>query len=277
MTGPEILEVGDSEMLESKTYFIENRNQQIAYKKYGLQGEETIVFQHGLASKKEDWDSPDIKGMTYIEFFVNKGYRCISIDCLSHGESSIPAEAANYDRNLLALDIISVMDAEAVEQAHLVGYSMGGLLGCCVAKFYPHRLLSLMLGGHCPGVGTAEEIQRLDVGKLTFDKALEIFGDEGKENAWLLQYPKDQLPAIRNIYDKMEEVEGLEAAVADLNVPVLLWVGEEEPFIFGKGKMLAKQHGWDFFSVEGDHIGGFLNTGSVLPQLFKFLTKNSCN
>ena len=96
--------------------------------------------------KKEDWDAPDAKGMTYIEFFVNKGYRCISIDCLSHGESSKPAEAANYDRNLLALDIISVMDAEAVQQAHLVGYSMGGLLGCCVAKFYPHRLLSLMLG-----------------------------------------------------------------------------------------------------------------------------------
>ena len=253
-------------MLESKTYFIENRNQQIAYKKYGLQGDETIVFQHGLTSKKEDWDSPDVKGMSYIEFFVNKGYRCIPIDCLSHGESSKPAEAANYDRNLLALDIISVMDAEAVQQAHLVGYSMGGLLGCCVAKFYPHRLLSLMLGGHCPGVGTAEEIERLDVGKLTFDKAHEIFGDE-----WLLQYPKDHLPAIPNIFDQMEEVEGLEAAVADLNVPVLLWVGEEEPFIFGKGKMLAKQHGWDFFSVEGDHMGGFLNTGSVLPQLLGFL------
>ena len=253
-------------MLESKTYFIENRNQQIAYKKYGLQGDETIVFQHGLTSKKEDWDSPDVKGMSYIEFFVNKGYRCIPIDCLSHGESSKPAEAANYDRNLLALDIISVMDAEAVQQAHLVGYSMGGLLGCCVAKFYPHRLLSLILGGHCPGVGTAEEIDRLDVGKLTFDKAHEIFGDE-----WLLQYPKDHLPAIRNIFDKMEEVEGLEAEVVDLNVPVLLWVGEEEPFIFRKGKMLAKQHGWDFFSVEGDHIGGFLNTGSVLPQLLGFL------
>ena len=253
-------------MLESKTYFIENRHQQIAYKKYGLQGDETIVFQHGLTSKKEDWDAPDAKGMTYIEFFVNKGYRCISIDCLSHGESSKPAEAANYDRNLLALDIISVMDAEAVQQAHLVGYSMGGLLGCCVAKFYPHRLLSLMLGGHCPGVGTAEEIERLDVGKLTFDKAHEIFGDE-----WLLQYPKDHLPAIQNIFDQMEEVEGFEAAVADLNVPVLLWVGEEEPFIFGEGKMLAKQHGWDFFSVEGDHIGGFVNTGSVLPQLLNFL------
>ena len=116
------------------------------------------------------------------------------------------------------------------------------------------------------GVGTAVEIERLDVGKLTFDKAHEIFGDE-----WLLQYPKDHLPAIRNIFDKMEEVEGLEATVADLNVPVLLWVGEEEPIIFSKGKMLAKQHGWDFFSVEGDHIGGFLNTGSVLPQLLGFL------
>ena len=134
-----------------------------------------------------------------------------------------------------------------------------------MAKFYPHRLLSLMLGGHCPGVGTAEEIERLDVGKLTFDKAHEIFGDE-----WLLQYPKDHLPAIRNIFDKMEEVEGLEAEVVNLNVPVLLWVGEEEPILFRKGKSLAKQHGWDFFSVGGDHIGSFVNTGSVLPQLLGF-------
>ena len=66
-------------MLESKTYFIENRHQQIAYKKYGLQRDETIVFQHGLTSKKEDWDSSDVKGMSYIEFFVNKGYRCIQL------------------------------------------------------------------------------------------------------------------------------------------------------------------------------------------------------
>ena len=70
-------------MLASKTYFIENRNQQIAYKKYGLQGDETIVFQHGLTSKKEDWGAQDAKGMTYIEFFVNEGYRCIAIDYLS--------------------------------------------------------------------------------------------------------------------------------------------------------------------------------------------------
>ena len=52
----------------------------------------------------------------------------------------------------------------------------------------------------------------------------------------MLQYPKNHLPAIQNIFDQMEEVEGLEAAVADLNVPVLLWVGDEEPFIFGKGR-----------------------------------------
>ena len=264
--------MGGSEILDSKTYFIENRDQQIAYKKYGLQGDQTIVFQHGLTSKKEDWDAPDAKGMTYIEFFVNKGYRCISVDCLSHGESSKPEEAANYDRNLLALDIISVMDTERITKAHLVGYSMGGLLGCYVAKFYPHRLLSLMLGGHCPEVGTAEEIERLNAGKLTFDKAQEIFGDE-----FLLQFPKDHLPAIRNIFNTMEEVEGLETAVADLNLPVLLWVGEKEPVIFEKGKSLAQRHGWDFFSVEGDHIGGFVNTDTVLPQLFKFLTKTSHN
>ena len=258
-------------MIDSKTYFTENRDQQIAYRKYGLNGNETIVFLHGLTSKKEDWNSPEAnKGMTYIEYFVNKGYRCISVDCLSHGESSKPEEAAKYDRRLLALDFISVMDAEKIERAHFIGYSMGGLLGCCVAKFYPHRLKSLMLGGHCPGVGSAEEIARQDVGKLTFDKAQEIFGDD-----FLEQFPKEHLTAIRNIFDTMEEVEGLETAVASLNLPVLLWVGQEEPIIFEKGKALAKQHGWEFFSLEGDHIGGFVNAGSVLPQLFQFLSRTS--
>ena len=258
-------------MLDSKTYFTENRDQQIAYKKYGSNGNETIVFLHGLTSKKEDWNSQEAnKGTTYIEFFVNKGYRCISVDCLSHGESSKPQKAANYDRRLLALDFISVMDAEKIERAHFIGYSMGGLLGCCVAKFYPHRLKSLMLGGHCPGVGSAEEINRQDVGKLTFDKAQDIFGDD-----FLQQFPKDHLLAIRNIFDTMEEAEGLEMAVANLNVPVLLWVGEKEPVLFEKGKSLARQHGWEFFSVEGDHIGGFVNAGSVLPQLFQFLSRTS--
>ena len=73
-----------------------------------------------------------------------------------------------------------------------------------------------MLGGHCPGVGTAEEIKRQNVGKLTFDKAQEIFEDD-----FLQQFPKDHLPAIRKISDKMEEVEGLETAVANLNVPLI--------------------------------------------------------
>ena len=113
-------------MLDSKTYFTKNRDQHIAYKQYGPNGNETIVFLHGLTSKKEDWNSPEIKGTTYIEFFVNKGYRCLSVDCLSHGESSKPEEAANYDRRLLALDFISVMDAEKIEKAHFMGYSMGG-------------------------------------------------------------------------------------------------------------------------------------------------------
>ena len=116
-----------------------------------------------------------------------------------------------------------------------------------------------------------KEIERLDVGKLTFDKAKEMFGDD------FPQFPKDQLPSVKNIFDMMEEVEGLETAIANLNVPVLLWVGEKEPVLFRKGKSLAKQHGWDFFSVEGDHIGGFTNTVSVLPQLMQFLSKTSHN
>ena len=47
---------------------------------------------------------------------------------------------------------------------------------------------------------------------------------------------KGSFTCDQNIFDQMEEVEGLEAAVADLNVPVLLWVGEEEHSFSGKGR-----------------------------------------
>jgi len=122
-------------MLCSKTYFTENRYQKITYKKYVLNEDQTIIFLHGFTSKKEDWNSPEVgTGTTYIEFFVNKGFRCIAIDCLSHGESSKPEEAANYDRSLLALDVISVMDAEKNSKSSFCWLFHGWLVGVLCGK-----------------------------------------------------------------------------------------------------------------------------------------------
>ena len=47
-------------------------------------------------------------------------------------------------------DIAAVLDAESIEKAHYVGYSMGGWIGTGMAKHQAHRLLSLTIGGWDP-------------------------------------------------------------------------------------------------------------------------------
>ncbi len=51
--------------------------------------------------------------------------------------------AAPYDLHDMAADVIAVMDTLQLEQAHLVGASMGGMIAQLVAADYPHRVLSL--------------------------------------------------------------------------------------------------------------------------------------
>jgi pimeloyl-ACP methyl ester carboxylesterase len=42
------------------------------------------------------------------------------------------------------------LDAVEVERAHFWGYSMGGLIGFGVAKYAPHRINALVIGGAHP-------------------------------------------------------------------------------------------------------------------------------
>jgi pimeloyl-ACP methyl ester carboxylesterase len=55
---------------------------------------------------------------------VRAGFRCIAFDRRGHGRSSDPGRGYDYDT--LADDIAAVMDTLDLEEATLVGYSMGG-------------------------------------------------------------------------------------------------------------------------------------------------------
>jgi pimeloyl-ACP methyl ester carboxylesterase len=245
-------------MSNSTTRFAINRGQRIAYCVDGNDGDEAIVLQHGWTSNKESWDG-------YVAALVAAGYCCVSIDSLGHGGSDFPTDAALYGREQRAGDIVAVLDAEHIGKTHLIGYSMGGWLACCVAEFHSDRLLSLMIGGHCPGTGTNEETGFLKTGeKYPFDRILEL-SDFG--------WPDELLPAMRHTYDDLEDVEGHEEAVASAGVPVLLWKGRGEAVICEKGEAVAKQHDWEFFAVDGTHVEAVRNSEPNLPKILSFLRR----
>jgi 3-oxoadipate enol-lactonase len=81
-------------------------------------------------------------------------FRIIRYDVRGHGRSYGPRGDCTIER--LALDALAVLDAAGAEKAHLVGLSMGGMVGMWLGSNRPERMLSLALcntSAHIPPKG----------------------------------------------------------------------------------------------------------------------------
>ncbi len=91
---------------------------------YEIAGEgEPVVLVHGFASDRvQNWKAPG-----WYDTLTRAGRRVVALDFRGHGESDKPHDATSYG-DLMFADIVAVMDAASVNQADVMGYSMGGML-----------------------------------------------------------------------------------------------------------------------------------------------------
>ncbi|RAS70927.1 10-carbomethoxy-13-deoxycarminomycin esterase/esterase [Lentzea atacamensis] len=95
----------------------------------------------------------------FVELLVGGGYRVIRYDHRDTGKSTTVPDAT-YDFTDLAQDALAVLDAHGVDKAHVVGVSMGGLIGQLLAVDHPGRLRSLTLAlTGALDMGTTDETQ----------------------------------------------------------------------------------------------------------------------
>jgi len=73
------------------------------------------------------------------------GYRVIVFDNRGTGRSDKPE--IPYTANMMAGDVIGMLDVLDIRAANVFGYSMGGMIAQEFALNYPNRLNSLILGG----------------------------------------------------------------------------------------------------------------------------------
>lgn len=99
--------------------FITNKSAQeqvdIFYEDYGA-GQPVILI-HGWPLSRKSWEQQVWK-------IVEEGYRCISYDRRGFGTSSAPWDA--YDYSALASDLNAIIEELKLEEAIVVGFSMGG-------------------------------------------------------------------------------------------------------------------------------------------------------
>lgn len=79
-----------------------------------------------------------------VPFFKEK-YHLILPDLRGHGKSDKPKKGYHIDE--MAHDVIMLMDKLGVEQAHIVGSSLGAEVGLSLAANYPKKVLSLVCEG----------------------------------------------------------------------------------------------------------------------------------
>jgi pimeloyl-ACP methyl ester carboxylesterase len=98
-----------------------------------------IVFVHEFAGDHRSWE-PQIR-------YFSRRYRCIAFNARGWPPSDVPLDVTRYSQARACDDIRSVLDALEIEQAHVVGLSMGGLATLHFGLSYPGRTRSLLVAG----------------------------------------------------------------------------------------------------------------------------------
>eukprot|EP00882_Tetradesmus_deserticola_P012138 GHRQ01012861.1.p1 GENE.GHRQ01012861.1~~GHRQ01012861.1.p1 ORF type:complete len:334 (+),score=131.52 GHRQ01012861.1:238-1239(+) len=93
--------------------------------------------------KQQQWQEEQLKqqrkGLAQQQMLV-----CI-MDNRGMGRSSCPRDSAAYSTSIMAQDVVAVMDQLCWDKAHLLGFSMGGMVAQRLAVAAPSRVASLTL------------------------------------------------------------------------------------------------------------------------------------
>ena len=108
-----------------------------------------ILLLHGFSGDKSTWDQ--------LRRALQPTHSVIALDVLGHGASDKPANVAAYRMDRIASDIVNLLDQLDLDDAHLLGYSMGGRLALFMALRYPERFKSLILESASPGLASKSE------------------------------------------------------------------------------------------------------------------------
>ena len=97
-----------------------------------------VILLHGFPDSREVW-------RYQVQAIADGGYRVIIPDQRGYGGASRPQGVENYTIDLLAADIIGIMDQSGIEQARLVGHDFGAGLAWVMAATIPERFEQLVV------------------------------------------------------------------------------------------------------------------------------------
>ncbi len=198
-----------------------------------------VVLLHGFPFNSSIWHE-QIRSLTGL-------YRVITPDLRGFGKSIAPAGV--YEMDVLAADILALLDSLGIQQCVLMGHSMGGYVALAAYKMFPDRIQALGLIASQAGADSEEARQnRLN----TVENVLKA-GDKGArvvvDSMLPKMFAKDSTPEPEIVEEVTKimlgtDVSGIVGALKgmaarpdstpilpDMKIPVLLLSGDKDQLI----------------------------------------------
>jgi pimeloyl-ACP methyl ester carboxylesterase len=193
---------------------VEHEGARIWYTTYGSGS--PVILLHGGLGHSGNWGYQ-------VPALASSGYRAVLIDSRGHGRSTRDTRPFSYE--LMASDVLAVMDTLHLEKACLVGWSDGACTALILAAKAPSRIAGVFFFA-CnmdpSGVNPIEASPTLN----------RCFARHAKDYALLSATPEHFKDFVEDV-GLMQRTQPNYSArdLAEINVPVLIVQSEHEEFI----------------------------------------------
>ena len=98
-----------------------------------------VIFAHEFGGDHRSYEPQ-------IRYFARR-YRCIAYNARGYPPSDVPDEEGAYSQYRARDDVLAVLNGLGIDQAHVVGISMGGFATLHFSLAYPDRARTTVIGG----------------------------------------------------------------------------------------------------------------------------------
>ncbi len=211
------------------------------YEEAGAGG--AIIFVHEFAGDHRSYEAQ-------LRHFSRR-YRCVAYNARGYPPSDVPDELSYYSQERARDDILAILDGLKIDEAHVVGISMGAFATLHFGMKYPARALSLVIGGCGYGAEPAKRAQFRDEAEaaarrfetMTMDEAAESYASgptrvqlQNKDpRGWrefrsmLAEHsPRGAALTLRGVQRERPSLFDLTAQMKLLTVPAFVMAGDED-------------------------------------------------
>ena len=163
-------------------------------------GQKTVILLRGLARWSQHW-------LGFEDLLAGRGFRVITLDNRGFGKSEILRGKTFFSVHDMADDVAQVIAKEAPDGAHVVGISLGAMIGLALASMKPQLVRSLIMVNSSVG---SSRIPRISTKAMLAILRILLLGARGYDSlARVLLGPTTSVETIKKLASTWSSIDRL--------------------------------------------------------------------